>query len=640
MIHQSPPRKRIAGLIGATAATALAAGILAPMAVASDTNSSLPIVDPTATNGSLYIYKYVDTPPVDTTDGANPNNGTELDTSGWTAQTPVSGVTYTIYQVLSNGTFIELNDAAGWQLAAAGEGIDFSVANDNLLTTSAGDSAIGWSLGSVAATCTTDATGFCGGAAQSLPLGLYYVVESISAGGTTPPGVVASADPFLVTLPMANPQGTGWLTDGNNTYAVYVYPKNPIQLPTKVVDSSGADSVGGTVVYTIASDLTQTPLSQYVINDPIDARLTVQSVDLYYSNSSDSAVTIGSLPIQPGDTAVDSSLYTVTDGVNALTLPASDPAEPVAVGDPGVDLTITFTDPDGLADLEAHSQVGTNPVTLKVVITTEVNKNLNTQSAAGGDAPLPGINSPIQGVVPNLGSATINGSQTYTNTTDSDPTGVEVFAYFGGVALHKQDGNTGDAITSGDAVFRIFTTFDAAQAYLISDGDTSLQALDVDGNPAYEFTTDATGMAGILGLHYGTDATTPACTINDPTNTLGLAVPNDFTPVDISSTNGSQYNGAAVSGNEYWVVEVHAPAGYSPLAEPVAVCVVGVLDNATGVSSYDDWWINNTKVNAGFDLPFTAWMGDHYIIVAAVLLVVGLAAYEVNRRRRAAVAVG
>lgn len=627
MIHQSPPRKRFAGLIGATAATALAASILAPMAVASDV-STLPIVDPTQTTGQIYIYKYVDTPAVDQT--ANPNNGTELDTSGWQAQ-PVDGVYYQIYQVLTTsplvgGTtttpaFIELADAAGWQAAAAGEGVVFSAANGNLLTDGPVTMPNGdrWSIGSD----TADTESTFEGLAQSveLPLGLYYVVEDAS-GTTSPVGVIASPDPFLVTLPMTNPDGTGWITDDDG-YAVYVYPKNPISLPTKTVDSSLADSVGGTVTYTINSSLTAPGMASYVINDPIDARLTVQSVDLYYSNSSSSAVTIGSVTIPTGDTEItDTSFYDITDGTDALTFGA-DPAAPATVGDPGTNLTITFT-PDGVADLKAHSQ-DINPVTLKVVITTTVNSNLNTQTAAGGDAPDPGILSPIEGYVPNIGSAIIDNSTVFTNATDADPTGVDVYAYFGGVALHKQDGNTGDPITSEDATFRIFTSFAEAQAWTNTPANAtaSLQALDINGQPSYEFTTDSNGMAGILGLHYGTDATTPACTISSST------------AVDISTTNGSQYNGDAVTGNEYWVVEVQAPEGYSLLAEPVSVCVVGVLDNSSSTSSYDDWWINNTKVNAGFDLPFTAWMGDHTVIVAVVLLVSGLAIYEIRRRRLA-----
>ena len=112
--------------------------------------------------------------------------------------------------------------------------------------------------------------------AGDLPLGLYLVVET-----KVPEDVTATCDPFLVSLPMTNNDGTAW------NYDVVVYPKNATGDPTleKTVRESTASgskseayghtataSTGDTVNYRITSTLPTitskaTHLSQYTFVD-------------------------------------------------------------------------------------------------------------------------------------------------------------------------------------------------------------------------------------------------------------------------------------------------------------------------------------------------------------------------------------
>lgn len=584
MKNPSPPptHRGLKTAIGAAIVTALGVSLLAPMAHASDV-SAVPIIDTNLAPATLNIYKY------GMPQTGQPNDGTA---QSITNQPPISGVTFTITPVLYNSQTIDLTTPAGWQAAYP----TWSSAPDPI--TQAALSAIGMTLDTAnAVTCVTNSSGLCvlpSGSAPTFPLSLYYVTESIAAGTqTNPTGVEPNPDPFLVTLPMTNSAGNGWITDATTgNYAVWVYPKNVINVPNKAVDSSKAYSVGGTVVYTIDSalilDASGDVYTKYIVEDPIDNRLNVQSVAVFFTDPTG----------VNADIPVPASNYTVSPSL---------PTSPAASAVPGTDLTVTFNSPTGLAFIAAQAQINWNSNAsantgwqLKTVVTTTINNNLDTADTV--DA----------GLIPNT-------ARVYVNNDDQGVPTDTVQTYFGGVALHKQDGKSSAPLNG--AVFQIFASSSDAVAKT-----NPLTALTVNQQSATEFTSGDTtqgntsGMVGILGLHYNSqgvgDATTPACSLPDAVN-----FPD------------SDYSGPTVTGNTYWVVETQAPDTYSLQSDPIAVCVVGVLDGSTTTDSTDDWWVDNTPINAGFDLPFTAWVGDHTAIVAVALLVSGLAIYEVRRRR-------
>ncbi|WP_182353198.1 SpaH/EbpB family LPXTG-anchored major pilin [Flaviflexus huanghaiensis] len=143
---------------------------------------------------------------------------------------PVPGVTFTYTKVpgtgegeaQDSGTIDGQNYASTLTVAAARTAIDGAPAT---------------TLGTTAADGTISAT---------LPRGGYLVEEDIA---TLPPGVTA-ADPFLMTLPMTNPDTRdGWLSH------VYIYPKSAVMTATKSVANKDVLVTGKPVTWTITADI-------------------------------------------------------------------------------------------------------------------------------------------------------------------------------------------------------------------------------------------------------------------------------------------------------------------------------------------------------------------------------------------------
>lgn len=135
--------------------------------------------------------------------------------------------------------------------------------------------------------------------ATNLPLGLYLIVET-----EVPANVHTTVDPFFVSLPMTDLQGTHWF------YDVDVYPKNQTNIPTldklvrqqdDAVDHNKPEYLDSTTVseeeianYIIISKLPQmtskaTYLTQYTFTDKIDCGVEYQknATMYFYDNEAD-----------------------------------------------------------------------------------------------------------------------------------------------------------------------------------------------------------------------------------------------------------------------------------------------------------------------------------------------------------------
>lgn len=153
-----------------------------------------------------------------------------------TDHTPVPGAVFTARQVLAapNGVLLNLDTNAGWQAAQA-----LTVED---LTDSGATGVDGVTWGEVF-TATSDGDGI---AQFTVPVGLYLVEETRTPGGVDP------AAAFVVTLPMTNPTGDGWMTH------VTVFPKTesvpdagtepgrtpPVELPPGDVPPTDDDTTG------------------------------------------------------------------------------------------------------------------------------------------------------------------------------------------------------------------------------------------------------------------------------------------------------------------------------------------------------------------------------------------------------------
>ncbi|SFS08377.1 LPXTG-motif cell wall anchor domain-containing protein/fimbrial isopeptide formation D2 domain-containing protein [Agrococcus baldri] len=238
---------RVAISFGAVAlATATALGGALPASAATPPNVDTAMQD----QAELTIHKFAE-PVVPL---ATESNGLPAAAGVLDGLTALDNVVFTA--TLVPGT--DLTTAAGWALADTIAEQDDPVAYadglvDSLPATRSGmtvDGQIHW---------------------KGLRLGVYLVEEATSLTDN----ITRASEPFLVSLPMANPNDDTWL------YSVHVYPKNSVAAITKDVDETGAHELGETVRWTIDVSVPEMPsgemISTFIVTDQLDSRLRYQS---------------------------------------------------------------------------------------------------------------------------------------------------------------------------------------------------------------------------------------------------------------------------------------------------------------------------------------------------------------------------
>jgi len=234
--------KKITRLVALALSLLLAVFMLAPVTTA------LADPGPAPATGSLFIHKYQGY-------GGEPGSGDRLtgaDNPGLDHD-PLNGVRFDIYLIdTSQGA------PAGGDMAYQ---LDDTDASQPLLRVNDrnGDLQGVYALtpASVPDVVTGSGTNEPGvGIAADLPQGVYLVVEDFALSqpvGTDGRPVIVSmpAEPFIVSIPMLNKAGDGWLT------YIHAYPKNEIITVSKTVGlaSNEAVVIGQTVPFTITASI-------------------------------------------------------------------------------------------------------------------------------------------------------------------------------------------------------------------------------------------------------------------------------------------------------------------------------------------------------------------------------------------------
>lgn len=409
-MHTNFRRRVLSASIAVTTGVVVALG--ASTVALADTSASN--IDPTQT-GTLIFHKYEqpDKPTNIISDGADHSNDAAL-----AGLTPLPEVTFTVERL----TGYDLTTNAGW---ASLSGLTVAGAQ-----AASKDKAIVF-----------DPTGTDGTSAKSgLPLGVYLVTESGYPAGVTP------AAPFLVTLPLTDPENLdNWL------YVVNVYPKNSTSTVTKTVDDSKAYKLGDTVTWTILGDIPDLPdtndeIAFYRVEDPLDERLD-------YTKTTVSLV--GGELAAPLE-LVKGTDYTVT------------PDAPKTAAGGAVTVTVDFLEP-GLEKLIANS---TSQV--QVVIDTTVN-SVGADGAVENKAY----------VYPNEASTHFQPGEPGGPAYTEDPT----ITKFGNVTLKKVEAGKSSELLEG-AVFQVFRS----EADAISGNEP------ISINTQNKWTTGANGEVTISGL--------------------------------------------------------------------------------------------------------------------------------------------
>ncbi|MFZ1381792.1 MAG: SpaH/EbpB family LPXTG-anchored major pilin [Scrofimicrobium sp.] len=545
-------RKRrgfLAGVGAAVTAVVFALG----GTVAANATPNIPSVPDPDTRGTLNIYKFEQPASLGTAGDGMPEDTTGLK--------PLGGVQFTIKKVPG----VDLSTNAGWQTAGT-------------MTVDQAKAAV------VSVTGISETTGPGMGLAQftDLPIGLYYVEETVWPSGATP------SAPFLVTVPITNarpvigtgseatpefPAGTTWL------YQVNVYPKNAITGGQKTVSDASAVKLGDVVSWSIAADIPKAdPIDAYRIVDALDSRLA-----LITTAGADA----------PKLSLTGSTGVTLTEGT-------SDPTGDYYWTNTANGLQVDFT-AAGLAKLvtawkaDATAQVEIDFKTTMLSLTDVANAGVITNQAT---------------IFPN--QAAIDWEE---GDPGKPPTTTEATTKWGNIVLHKVDQeNTNLA----GAEFQVFLS--EADALAKTNPIAITKKADgsaTDPAPKSIFVSDTNGLVLIDGLRYSNWADGVEQTpFNDASDTATCA----------DKVAGGENCVANAKFRYYWVVETKAPSGYSLLADPVRV---EVNSPATDVSAATK--IVNVEKNAGFELPLTGGTGTLLLTILGVGI---LGAVLVVARRR------
>lgn len=440
--------RRVTAAIGALV---LAAGA-AVIAVAPAQAVTLPgNIDP-AQPRSLTVHKFALGP----NNGQNAGTGQELPSTAGLG-TPLPGAVFTATLVAG----VDLTTPEGWAIANSLSPQAASTRLTGTPYTSTPSAANG------TATFPTD-----------MPLGLFYVQETVLPADATNPTA-----PFLVSLPL--PTGPSGAPANQWIYDVHVYPKNAVTETTKTRIPAPANS----------EEARNPDLIRWAIASSIPTLAT-------------------------GDTITS---FTLTDTVpGALVFPASPP--------PGVSpTTVTVTNPGGVAQsfavgvdytitntaatptTEATSVLSFTPAGLTRLTTLQgglVSFNVLTRA----------VSIPPNGLITNSATANINGAaETVTGTT---PIGqLTAFAY--------SSTNGGPRTPLAGAVYQVY----------LSQNDANNQQNPVSINGTTNWTTGANGIVEIPiitpGNYYVREITPPAgynLPQSNPVQTVVVAGPTSTVP--------------------------------------------------------------------------------------------------------------
>lgn len=387
---------------------------------------------------------------------------------------------------------------------------------------------------------------------NELPFGTYKIQETNSVTGVSP------AAPFLVSVPMTNPTGDGWI------YDVHVYPKNEklaidkhvVKIPNKdhtaTVDKAHEWIISSTVPTNMVvenPDKSITASKKYTISDTLDEQLT------YVGDVKVCAADKGNAEIANGTLDKDTDYK--------LTEPA---------GKYGGKLEVALTE----AGIKKVAALGAKKV--HVHFTTKLNENAQLGVAIPNGATLDYTNAQDQSTAPVIvpdGKDPTDPTKPYDPTKDERP---EV--HTGGVKIKKTD-DTGTALAGAE--FKIYASQEEAKA-----GKNPISVINNAGNGFTDtITSDANGLVKFNGLAYG-----------------------GIKGEDFDTTNQTSY----------WIVETKAPTGFRLLENPVEVKVSATshLDDAIAKTIVNNKNIILPKTGGMGTVMFTA--SGLALILLAVLM--------------------
>ncbi|MEW6942198.1 SpaH/EbpB family LPXTG-anchored major pilin [Trueperella pyogenes] len=521
----------------------------------------------------LSIHKYLGTPV------EAKNNGTIQKIED---RTPLQNVQFDLYKVEN----VDLTTNKGWEAAKALYERKVNVA----------DLEKGVQIGDTKFTFTEKKSGTTdasGEAKIQAKVGLYLVVENLSAskdikggGKTYTPAQITGINPFLVTLPMTNPDSRdSWM------YDVHVYPKNQAAEMTKaVIDGNQGEEnqdgykIGQNITYRLESTINVVDSNQdgkvdgddlgyYLVKDQLSEHVKYVSSKLSIIGSDNKTVEL----LTPQDYAFTNNNnllgFSITkDGLNKLAKAAG-----------------------GKLQTEIVTTVTTMPITGQVKNKASFYPNNYPWTNSGKTPPKPGENPPPGDTPPDVPSN-------------------EVVSKYGDVVIKKINADKQPLAGAEFAVFRATKESDAA-GYTCKNVDFSKEPI-----AKTAAASDAGGLTIVRGLQLSNWR-------------------NDSSAKSGAITDEKQFY-------SYCLVETKSPDGYQLLAEPIEFNLLkegAVMDLSSSeeakmtdeVKKYGRALeVVNQPDNLKNKLPLTGGEGIALVSVLGILLVGGGAGYYIYANRR------
>ena len=525
--------------------------------------AATPVMETSASSmpgaGTLTIHKYA---MEDMDEVASPGDGTQAVSLPADAS-PLSGVEFSVWEVNQAMVSSGMTPAQAWQDV---------ISTTKQTGTTAVDGTVRFNLGS----------------------GVYYVAETGNGGNES----IILSEPFLVSVPMRDASGSGWITD------VHAYPKNQSLVIDKFVgDAGGADydfadyaaskkrpvavgeTFGWSIVSALPANLSKAAGETYTVTDELSGCFdyVAGSVKVYaapamntpvagayllsegtdYTLNFNSAANTLTVQLSPTGITLLGGRYT-SNGDRCLLIKYDCRLNQTAAQGVGLysGATLSYA-----MDVTTASS-GTGTVTTAVTTTKAV-----TTTAMGSSAGA--------GVIKTTATGT-------TRTTATARVAVEPEVHTGQIGITKLIDGTTNALAG--ARFGLAVSKEAAKA----------------GNFIATGTTDASGRLMFQGLQYG--------------------IPGD----------GPSEN---TGGTTYWLAETKAPAGYKQLTEPTELTFQYAKDGNTGEYYFAQSTVYNVAVSAKTTGSTTtaAKTGDTsmpYLLLGTFLLSLSVIIVLVSYHRR------
>lgn len=605
------------------------------MAVAASAAADAALIDKTA-KGSITITKYESATKGSNGDGTNDPTIPE-------GATPLAGVTFTLYKVMDADDVVEYYNGKDTQKVTVANYVTGGKINDGI---------------TASGTATTNASGVA--TFSDLDVGMYVVIET-----AYPDKVTIPCDPFLVSIPMTNPDNeTAWMYDVN------VYPKNATSEGNVILKKEGTDTK---LLPGVVFQLYKLHGTNWNVEG--DPRTTDASGQIQYSNLTPGNYKVIEISAPNGYIVDGRPTYfnvtqnnTVQDGTPSGPIPHS---RATFYGSGTKTLTITVPNYKPVIDKYSRDHkysamagqqidftirihVPMNIGDLKTFTLTDSMSPMEISQGENGKDKIAVESSALTGNMTGLPDDfyTVKLSQNRTIMTITfDPAklasckGQDIFVYYTANIIAGQSAQ-GEYTNTAKLTYTTKLDEDGKETGTGTLTDVEkIYNFDIDISKVAE-TSNGSPLGGVKFMLYKADKTTPVSFYQTGVGTY-FASTTGTTQTIITGSNDNSLGKIMLSGlpaGTYYLKEIETAAGYNLLSDMIEINLNFTVDESgatpvykIGDTVYPDNSISVEVINKkGFTLPQTGGVGTlMFILIGGVLMAGGIVLLTNTGKKRA-----